>query len=94
LWVTQYNSRELYAAGWYPNQHPPDYSDGLITYAGDGSVYDRDIVVWYSLGFTHITRPEDFPIMPGERIGVDFKPRGFFAKSPALGYARLDETEQ
>jgi len=94
LWVTQYSPRELYAAGLYPNQHPHDYSDGLITYAGEESVYDQDIVVWYSLGFTHITRPEDFPIMPGERIGVDFKPRGFFANSPALGYARLDQAEK
>jgi primary-amine oxidase len=94
LWVTQCSARELYAAGWYPNQHPHDYSDGLITYADDQSVYDRDIVVWYSLGFTHITRPEDFPITPGERIGVDFKPCGFFAKSPALGYARLVETKK
>jgi primary-amine oxidase len=94
LWVTRYAPRELYAAGWYPNQHPHDYSDGLVTYAGDGSIYDRDVVVWYSLGFTHVTRPEDFPIMPGERIGVDFKPRGFFARSPALGYARLDQTKE
>jgi primary-amine oxidase len=91
LWVTPYDPNELYAAGWYPNQHPADYTDGLAAYADDRSIYNRDVVVWYSLGFTHVTRPEDFPIMPSERVGVNFKPRGFFAKSPALGYARLDQ---
>lgn len=91
FWATRYDSRQLYAAGWYPNQHPHGYTDGLISYAGDESIYNEDVVVWYSLGFTHVTRPEDFPIMPSERIGVDFRPRGFFAKSPALGYARLDQ---
>ncbi|HEY1429118.1 MAG TPA: hypothetical protein VGF18_06065, partial [Candidatus Tumulicola sp.] len=89
LWITQYDERQLYAAGWYPNQHPKEYSDDLFHYAGEKSVYDRDVVVWYSLGFTHVTRPEDFPIMPAERIGVTFRPRGFFARNPALGYARL-----
>lgn len=91
FWVTQYDPRQLYAAGWYPNQYPENYTDHLFTYAGDQSIYNEDVVVWYSLGFTHVTRPEDFPLMPGERIGVVFKPRGFFAKSPALGYARIDE---
>ena len=91
LWVTPYDARQLYAAGWYPNQHPQDYDDDLYHYADDRSVYNEDVVLWYSLGFTHVTRPEDFPIMPAEQVGVDFKPRGFFAKSPALGYARLDQ---
>jgi primary-amine oxidase len=91
LWVTQYDERQLYAAGWYPNQRPPDYADDLFHYADGKSVYDRDVVVWYSLGFTHVTRPEDFPIMPREIIGVSFKPWGFFSKNPAMGYARLEE---
>jgi primary-amine oxidase len=90
LWVTPYNPEQLYAAGWYPNQHPQGYADGLVAYSGDQSIVDRDIVVWYSLGFTHITRPEDFPIMPSETVSVSFKPRGFFTKTATLGYARLD----
>ncbi|HVA32917.1 MAG TPA: hypothetical protein VNG31_02140 [Candidatus Baltobacteraceae bacterium] len=91
FWVTPYDPTQLYAAGWYPNQHPENYDDQLLHYADDRSIYNRDVVVWYSLGFTHVTRPEDFPIMPSEHVGVNFKPRGFFAKSPALGYARLDQ---
>jgi primary-amine oxidase len=92
FWVTQYHANELYAAGKYPNQAPPDSKDDLYHYAQrDESIYNQDIVVWYSLGFTHITKPEDYPIMPGGRIAVNFVPRGFFTKSPALGYATIEK---
>lgn len=93
LWVTPYDAQQLYAAGKYPNQYPHGYTDGLASYAGDQSIDDRDIVVWYSLGFTHVTRPEDFPIMPSERVAVNFKPRGFFTKTATLGYARIEGPE-
>jgi len=93
FWVTPYDPEQLYAAGKYPNQYPHGYVDGLATYAGDQSIDDRDIVVWYSLGFTHVTRPEDFPIMPSERVAVNFKPRGFFTKTATLGYARIEGPE-
>jgi len=93
LWVTPHDPQQLYAAGKYPNQYPHGYADGLATYSGDQSIVDRDIVVWYSLGFTHVTRPEDFPIMPSERVAVNFKPRGFFTKTATLGYARVEGPE-
>ncbi len=93
LWVTPYDPEQLYAAGKYPNQHPHGYADGLTAYSGDQRIVDRDIVVWYSLGFTHVTRPEDFPIMPGERVAVNFKPHGFFTKTATLGYARTEGPE-
>lgn len=90
FWATKYDADQLYAAGKYPNQYPSGYRDDLVHYAGEQSVYDEDVVVWYSMGFTHVTRPEDFPIMPAETLAVDFKPHAFFEKSPALPYARLD----
>lgn len=90
LWITPFDPTQLYAAGKYPNQAPPGTTDDLYHYAeADQSIYDTDDVVWYSLGFTHITRPEDYPIMPGKTVGVDFIPDGFFGKSPALGYATV-----
>ena len=54
----------------------------------------HNMVVWYSLGFTHITEPEDFPIMPAGQVMVRFVPSGFFDKSPALGYAHIERSSK
>jgi primary-amine oxidase len=92
FWVTKYHPEQLYAAGKYPNQAPAGYKDYLFEYARKSeNIYKEDIVVWYSLGFTHITKPEDFPIMPAGKMAVNFTPVGFFQKSPALGYAHIEE---
>jgi primary-amine oxidase len=94
LWVTKYHPEQLYAAGKYPNQAPADYQDHLSEYAKKNeNIYKEDVVLWYSLGFTHITRPEDYPIMPAGKVAVNFRPVGFFQKSPALGYAHLEKEE-
>ena len=87
LWVTQYRDGELYADGKYPNQAPTHYDDTLYHYAGEESIHDRDVVVWYSLGETHVVRPEDYPLMPNMKLSVRFVPDGFFVKNPALGRA-------
>ena len=87
LWVTPYRDGEFFAGGKYPNQAPEHYADTLYHYAGEVSIYDRDIVVWYSLGETHVVRPEDYPLMPNMKLSVRFVPDGFFAKNPALGRA-------
>ena len=36
---------------------------------------------------THITGPEDWPVMPAERAGFMLKPAGFFDRNPALDVA-------
>lgn len=84
LWVTPYRPGQLYAAGTYPNQAKPDYADTLDRYAGEGTIYDKDVVVWYSLGMTHFPRVEDYPIMSNDRLAVTFRPDGFFARNRAL----------
>jgi primary-amine oxidase len=84
LWVTPYRPAQLYAAGAYPNQVKPDYADTLDRYAGEGAIYDKDIVVWYSLGMTHFPRVEDYPIMSSDRLVVTFRPDGFFTRNRAL----------
>jgi primary-amine oxidase len=84
LWVTPYRPGQLHAAGVYPNQAKPDYADTLDHYAGEGAIYDKDIVVWYSLGMTHFPRVEDYPIMSSDRLAVTFRPDGFFAHNRAL----------
>ncbi len=85
LWVTPLRDRELYAAGAYPDQAKNDYRDTLYHYANDDSIYDKDIVVWYSLGMTHVPRVEDYPLMSDVKLGVSFLPDGFFSRNPALG---------
>jgi len=92
FWVTKYHPEQLYAAGKYPNQAPADYKDDLFEYAKKNeNIYKEDVVLWYSIGFTHITRPEDYPIMPAGNMSVKFTPVGFFEKSPALGYAHIEK---
>jgi primary-amine oxidase len=94
FWATRYHPTELYAAGKYPNQAPIDSTDNLYHYANDNEdIYNQDVVLWYSLGLTHIPRPEDYPIMPPAHVAVNFTPCAFFTKSPALGYATIESKE-
>jgi primary-amine oxidase len=83
LWVSAYDDAETRAAGFYPNQHPG--GAGLPEYlAADRPLVDTDVVLWVTVGTTHIGRPEDFPIMPVEHTGFHLKPVSFFDRNPAL----------
>ncbi len=83
FWVTQYDPDQLYAAGNYPNQGQAE--QGLPTYVADNQpLVDQDLVVWYTLGVSHVTRPEDWPVMPVHRAGFKLIPRGFFSRNPAI----------
>jgi primary-amine oxidase len=50
-------------------------------------VADTDIVLWHTVGVTHFSRPEDFPVMPTEYAGFTLKPFGFFNANPAIDLA-------
>lgn len=83
VWVTKYKPSELYAGGDYPNQTQP--GQGLPKYiADDESLIGEDIVLWYTMGVTHIPRSEDWPVMPVHRVGFKIVPRGFFSRNPAI----------
>lgn len=83
LWVTCYDPAERFPTGEYPNQHAG--GDGLPAYqSANRSLEQQDVVVWYTFGSHHIVRPEDWPVMPVERIGFTLKPAGFFDRNPAL----------
>ena len=87
LHVTQFDENEMYATGKYPNQHAG--GDGLPKYMeANRSIDDEDIVVWYTMGHHHITRPEDWPVMPTAYINFQLKPVGFFDRNPALDVLR------
>ena len=84
LWVTAYDPRELYAAGPYPNQSKG--GEGLPSYvARHRAIENADIVLWYTMGFHHVPRPEDWPVMPTLWHSVSLVPNGFFDRNPALG---------
>jgi primary-amine oxidase len=83
FWVTRYNPQELYAAGVYPNQSKG--GDGLPQFvANNESIENQDLVVWYTLGVTHIPRPEEWAVMPVTHVGFKLIPAGFFSRNPAL----------
>ena len=81
LWVTAYDRNELYAAGAYPYQSKG--GDGLPAYAAQHRpVENADIVLWYTMGFHHLTRPEDWPVLPTMWHSVALVPYGFFDRNP------------
>jgi primary-amine oxidase len=82
LWVTRHKDRELYAAGDYPNQSTGNV--GLPKWSDGDDVADKDVVLWYVMGVTHVARPEEWPVMPVTRAGFRLVPDGFFTHNPAL----------
>jgi primary-amine oxidase len=83
LWITAYDPNELYAAGPYPNQSKG--GDGLPAYAArHRPIVNADIVLWYTMGFHHLPRPEDWPVLPTMWHSVSLVPSGFFDHNPSL----------
>ena len=83
LWATKYNALELYAAGDYPNQSTG--GGGLPQWiSNDEKIENEDVVLWYTLGVTHIPRPEEWAVMPVTHVGFKLLPGGFFSRNPAL----------
>lgn len=83
LWVTPYERRELYAAGDYPTLSTA--GDGLPKWtAANRAIANTDVVAWFTLGFHHVPRPEDWPLMPVARHSIEIRPVGFFTQNPAI----------
>lgn len=87
FWATRYKDDEMYAAGAYPNQSRG--GAGLPRWiANNESLSNQDVVVWYTMGVTHIPRPEEWPVMPVTHVGFKMIPGGFFSRNPALDVPR------
>jgi primary-amine oxidase len=83
MWSSAYAPHELYAAGPYPNENPE--IDGLPKWVSAKRAIDgNDLVLWYTIGFRHVPRAEDWPAMPGLWHGFRLRPFNFFDRSPAL----------
>jgi primary-amine oxidase len=86
LWVTAYKPAELYAAGDYPNQSAT--IEGLPRFVNGEGIAGKDLVAWYTMGFHHVTRPEDWPVLPTVRHSVTLRPHRFFTENPAVNVRR------
>ncbi|WP_029431775.1 primary-amine oxidase [Blastococcus sp. URHD0036] len=83
LWVTAFDEDERWPAGEFCNQSRTD--EGLPRWTkADRSIADTDIVLWHVFGIHHITRPEDWPVMPVDVASFRLRPVGFFDRNPAL----------
>jgi len=83
LWVTPYKQDERYAAGVYPTESKGD--DGLSSWTkANRAIENTDIVAWYTLGFHHVTRAEDWPVMPVMWHDFVLRPFDFFPQSPVI----------
>jgi primary-amine oxidase len=83
LWVTPYQADELFAAGDYPTVSTAGAGLPAWTAANRG-VANTDVVAWLTLGFHHVPRPEDWPVMPVVWHSFEIRPVGFFARNPAI----------
>jgi primary-amine oxidase len=83
LWATPYDPAELNAAGPYIFQNQG--GDGLPKWtAANRAIEKQDLVIWYTMGVTHIPRPEEWPIMTTHHAGFKLAPANFFTRNPAL----------
>ena len=82
LWITPQRDEERYAGGMYPLN---SQADGLAVWAASNRPIEKtDIVAWYVMGFHHVVRAEDWPVMPVMWRGFQLRPFDFFDSNPAL----------
>ena len=83
LWVTPHDLDERWPCGEFVVQS--DQDSGLPVWtAQNRPIENTDVVLWYVFGIHHITRPEDWPVMPADTVSFWLKPVGFFDRNPAL----------
>lgn len=83
LYVTPYSPDERYAGGYTPNQNTA--VDGLAYWsAANRPIANTDVVAWYTLGFHHVVRSEDWPVMPTAWHEFYLRPFDFQDTNPMM----------
>ncbi len=92
VWVTRQHEEERWPCGDYPTQSTVD--DGMTRWIADDELLENtDIVLWYVFGIHHVTRVEDWPVMPVDTIAFWLKPFGFFDQNPSIDVAPTTKTD-
>ncbi|KAH9981670.1 peroxisomal copper amine oxidase [Russula compacta] len=92
LWVVREkeDAREggrMWPSGKYVPQAREEPADSLARWVrddGDESIENEDVLVYVTVGTTHIPRPEDWPVMPVDHVRLTLKPNSFFSANPSL----------
>ena len=83
LWVTPYDPSERYVSGVYVMGSKG--TDGLTEWVKKNrNIMNTDIVAWYTVGFHHVPRPEDWPQMPVMWHTFSLRPFQFLPKNPTM----------
>jgi primary-amine oxidase len=83
IWNTLYDSKQRYAGGNFA--FASDGNDTLAQWVkADRNLVNQDIVTWFTAGFHHIPRMEDWPVMSTEWKTIHLIPMNFFPHNPSL----------
>jgi len=90
LWATRADPRERFIGGQYPNNAEPG-EDGVHAWSRQNRSLDgEEIVLWAVIGTHHVPRPEQWPVMPVDKVSLMLEPDGFFDRNPTLDIAPPD----
>ncbi|KAI0738234.1 peroxisomal copper amine oxidase [Daedaleopsis nitida] len=75
----------VWPSGKYVPQTRDSPADSIAHWVKGGeSLVEEDILLYLTIGITHIPRPEDWPVMPVEHLRLLFRPTNFFEANPSM----------
>ncbi|TBU23317.1 peroxisomal copper amine oxidase [Dichomitus squalens] len=88
------NGGRMWPSGKYVPQTRDTPEDSLPNWVkGNDNLAEEDILVYLTLGITHIPRPEDWPVMPVEHLRLLFRPTHFFEFNPSMDVPGANDTK-